>query len=59
MLMKVIKEELRTAMQLVGITDLAEASPDLVNTVDIGHLICRSEKQLGMDLWTRRRGSRL
>ncbi|KAF4966005.1 hypothetical protein FSARC_6260 [Fusarium sarcochroum] len=35
----ILKDELETAMRLCGITDLADASPDYVNTSDIDHLV--------------------
>lgn len=35
----VMQDELETAMRLNGITTLAEASPDLVHTADIDHLV--------------------
>lgn len=31
----VIRDELQTAMQLVGITSLSQATPDLLNTVEL------------------------
>ena len=36
----VLKGELETAMQLVGITSLSQVHPGLVNTQDIDHLVC-------------------
>ncbi|KAJ5747792.1 uncharacterized protein N7511_009488 [Penicillium nucicola] len=38
-LVDIIQDELETAMRNVGITSLAEASPDLVHTGDIDHLV--------------------
>jgi L-lactate dehydrogenase (cytochrome) len=35
----VLRDELETAMRLVGITDLSQVHPGLVNTGDIDHLI--------------------
>ncbi|KAF4445545.1 putative CYB2-L-lactate dehydrogenase (cytochrome b2) [Fusarium austroafricanum] len=35
----ILQDELETAMRLCGITDLADASPDFVNTLDIDHLV--------------------
>ena len=35
----VLTDELRIAMQMVGITTLAQAHPDLLNTADIDHLV--------------------
>ena len=35
----VLKDELETAMRLVGITDLSEAHPGLVHTGAIDHLV--------------------
>jgi L-lactate dehydrogenase (cytochrome) len=34
-----MQDELETAMRNIGITSLAEASPDLVHTGDIDHLV--------------------
>lgn len=34
-----MQDELETAMRLNGITTLAEASPELVHTADIDHLV--------------------
>ncbi|KAL9115522.1 MAG: hypothetical protein Q9227_000843 [Pyrenula ochraceoflavens] len=36
---KVLHEELAVAMRLTGITDLTQASPALLNTADVDHLI--------------------
>ncbi|KAJ6094866.1 hypothetical protein N7467_002379 [Penicillium canescens] len=38
-LVDIIQDELETAMRNIGITSLAEASPDLVHTGDIDHLV--------------------
>ncbi|KAI5299344.1 hypothetical protein KEM55_002268 [Ascosphaera atra] len=38
-LFDIMKDELETSMRLVGITSLDQASPDLVNTNDIDHLV--------------------
>ncbi|PYI11216.1 L-lactate dehydrogenase [Aspergillus sclerotiicarbonarius CBS 121057] len=40
----VMKDELETTMRLLGITDLSQAHPGLLNTLDVDHLI---PKQLG------------
>jgi len=34
-----MKDELETAMRNIGITSLDQASPDLVHTADIDHLV--------------------
>jgi L-lactate dehydrogenase (cytochrome) len=34
-----MQDELETAMRNIGITSLAEASPDLVHTGDVDHLV--------------------
>lgn len=34
-----MQDELETSMRNVGITSLAEASPDLVHTGDVDHLV--------------------
>jgi hypothetical protein len=39
----VIQDELVTAMKLVGITNLSQVSPDLVNTRVVDHLISTDE----------------
>ncbi|KAF2100944.1 putative mitochondrial cytochrome b2 [Rhizodiscina lignyota] len=38
-LIDILKDELETAMKLVGITDLSQVHPGLVNTLDVDHLI--------------------
>ncbi|KAI7767060.1 hypothetical protein ACKAV7_005342 [Fusarium commune] len=35
----ILRDELETAMRLCGLTDLADASPDYVNTSDVDHLV--------------------
>ncbi|KAF9769870.1 hypothetical protein IL306_012641 [Fusarium sp. DS 682] len=35
----ILRDELETAMRLCGLTDLADASPDYINTADIDHLV--------------------
>lgn len=35
----VLKDELETTMRLVGITDLSQAHPGLVNTLDVDRLV--------------------
>lgn len=35
----VLKDELETSMRLAGLTSLDQATPDLVNTLDIDHLV--------------------
>lgn len=42
-LSQIFKDELSTSMMLCGITDVKEASPSLVNTGDIDHLIPRKQ----------------
>lgn len=34
-----MKDELETTMRLLGITDLSQAHPGLLNTLDVDHLI--------------------
>lgn len=38
----ILKDELETTMRLVGITDLSQASPELINTLDLDRLVPRS-----------------
>ncbi|ETS79752.1 hypothetical protein PFICI_09605 [Pestalotiopsis fici W106-1] len=38
-LVEILKDEMESAMKLVGITNLSEAHPDLVNTSDVDHLV--------------------
>lgn len=38
-IIQVLRDELETAMRLCGLTDLADASPDYVNTSDVDHLV--------------------
>lgn len=40
---EILKDELRTTMKLVGITDVDQAHPGLVNTRDVDHLIENDE----------------
>ncbi|PYH30980.1 cytochrome B2 [Aspergillus neoniger CBS 115656] len=40
-LVDILQAELETAMRLVGITDLSQANPALVNTQDLDHLVVR------------------
>lgn len=42
-LVDIFKDELETAMRLVGITDLSQVHPGLVNTADIDHLVSRTD----------------
>lgn len=42
-LLDIFKNELEVAMRLVGITDLSQVHPALVNTADIDHLVPRTE----------------
>lgn len=42
-LLDIFKDELEVAMRLVGITDLSQVHPALVNTADIDHLVSRTE----------------
>lgn len=37
--MPVMQDELETAMRNVGITSLDQASPDLLHTADVDHLV--------------------
>ena len=39
MMETVLREELETAMRLVGITDLSQAHEGLVNALDLEHLV--------------------
>ena len=43
-LSQILKDELTTAMKLCGITDITQASPSLVNTADIEHMVPRKEE---------------
>ncbi|OGM41640.1 long-chain-fatty-acid-CoA ligase [Aspergillus bombycis] len=43
-LIEIMKDELETTMKLLGITDLSQAHPGLLNTLDVDHLI---PKRLG------------
>ena len=43
-LSQVLKDELETSMRLVGITDVGQAGPALVNTSVVDHLVPRSEE---------------
>ncbi|KAF3021115.1 Cytochrome b5 domain-containing protein 1 [Neopestalotiopsis sp. 37M] len=43
-LVEILKEEMESAMKLVGIKNLSEVHPDLVNTADVDHLVPASEK---------------
>ncbi|RAK95676.1 cytochrome b2 [Aspergillus ibericus CBS 121593] len=38
-LIEIMKDELETTMRLLGITDLSQAHPGLLNTLDVDHLI--------------------
>ncbi|CAG7562759.1 unnamed protein product [Fusarium equiseti] len=38
-LSQILKDELETSMRLAGLTSLDQATPDLVNTLDIDHLV--------------------
>ncbi|KAL8951600.1 MAG: hypothetical protein Q9183_007446 [Haloplaca sp. 2 TL-2023] len=38
-LVDVLKDELSTAMALIGITSLSQAHPGLINTLDVDHMI--------------------
>jgi len=40
---QILKDELQTSMKLVGITDVNQAHPGLVNTKDVDHLVENSE----------------
>ncbi|GFN18151.1 cytochrome B2 [Aspergillus tubingensis] len=40
-LVDILQAELETAMKLVGITDLSQANPALINTQDLDHLVVR------------------
>ncbi len=39
----VLRDELESAMRLIGITDLEQVHPGLVNTLDIDHLVPDTE----------------
>ncbi|KAI1872868.1 uncharacterized protein JN550_003742 [Neoarthrinium moseri] len=43
-LTQILKDEIEVSMRLCGITDLEQASPDLLNTSDINHLVRSSNK---------------
>lgn len=40
----VMKDELETSMRLVGITDVSQAHPGLLNTLDIDYLVPTSDE---------------
>ena len=42
-LAQILKDELATSMRLCGITSLDQASPEMVNTRDVDHLVPREE----------------
>ncbi|KAI9785723.1 MAG: hypothetical protein M1839_008740 [Geoglossum umbratile] len=42
-LVRILRDELEVSMQMVGITDLSQAHPGLVNTLDVDHLIPSSD----------------
>ncbi|KAI9829069.1 MAG: hypothetical protein M1832_000092 [Thelocarpon impressellum] len=42
-LVDILKDELETSMKMVGITDLGQAHPGLLNTADLDHLVPRAE----------------
>ena len=44
MITTVMKDELETTMRLLGITDLSQAHPGLLNTLDVDYLV---PKRLG------------
>lgn len=41
----VLKDELETTMRLVGITDLSQAHPGLINTLDLDPLIPKAVEE--------------
>lgn len=46
-----MQNELETAMRLVGITDLSQVHPGLVNTRDIDHLVPSTGEEHGYAKW--------
>ena len=46
----VLQSELETAMKLVGITDVSQAHPELLNTKDIDHLISTPNEDTGREV---------
>ncbi|CAG8891096.1 unnamed protein product [Penicillium egyptiacum] len=60
-LIDIMQDELETAMRNIGITSLAEASPDLVHTGDVDHLVPASRSHPYAQAIARRRrlGSKL
>lgn len=43
-LVEILRDELESAMKLVGVKDLSEVHPGLVNTSDVDHLVPESEE---------------
>ncbi|KAK6212791.1 hypothetical protein LQW54_004880 [Pestalotiopsis sp. IQ-011] len=43
-LTQILKDEIEVSMRLCGLTSLAQATPDLLNTADIDHLVRQSNK---------------
>ncbi|RDW57664.1 hypothetical protein BP5796_12465 [Coleophoma crateriformis] len=41
---QILKDELETSMRLSGITDVDQAHPGLINTQDVDHLVCSTER---------------
>lgn len=54
-----MRDELETAMRNTGITRLDEASPDLVHTGDVDHLVPDSARHPYARAVTRRRAVKL
>jgi L-lactate dehydrogenase (cytochrome) len=46
----VLQNELETAMKLVGITDVSQAHPGLLNTKEIDHLISTPNMNSGREM---------
>lgn len=58
-LIDILKDELETAMQQIGITSLQQAHPGLINTADIDHFVYRGEHHPYAEKVTRHRHSKL
>ncbi|GLA92367.1 hypothetical protein AtubIFM57143_007888 [Aspergillus tubingensis] len=48
-LIEIMRDELETTMKLLGITDLSQAHPGLLNTLDVDHLIPNQSASLYSD----------
>jgi len=52
-LSQILKDELETSMRLLGITDVGQAHPGLVNTRDVDYLVPRREGHEWIKWWPR------